>query len=208
MKDINQTRFIATNYYNLQGLRMLPIGLCLILMILWANGIHGPARDLLVPVLIAAGAVILVFAIDRYYLHAFGRVQRTPESLRLENWLAIVGGALALGAFWMDTLFKLPFSALGLVFAAGLLADYIRMTWLVKGHYLLYYPLGAILMIGLSLLPLLGAPDWWLGYGLRSQLLGIAMAIGIFTMVAGIWGHIFLTRTLALRQEVPHDHAI
>jgi hypothetical protein len=208
MKDVKQTRFIATNYYNLQGLRMIPLGLCLVLVVLWANGIHGPTRDFLVPILVCAGSVVLVLAIDRYYLHTFGRVQRTPESRHLEWLIGIIGGILALGAFVLDVSVKLPVSALGLVFSAGLAADYIRMTWLVNGRFLLYYPLGAILMAGVSILPLLGLPGWWLACGLKNQIIGIAMAIGIFTMIAGIWGHIFLVRTLPLRQETNHDHAI
>lgn len=208
MNNIKQIRFIATNFYNLQGLRIVPLGFCLLLAILWANGLQGPARDFLIPVSGLIGSLILIFAIDRYYLHAFGRVQRTPESRRLEWLISVVGGILALGAFWLDISFKLPVSMLGLVFATGLLADYIRITWLVKGHYLLYYPLGAILMAGVSILQLLGVSNWWQAIGLKNQLLGISMAIGVFTVIAGIWGHIFLVRTLPSRMETNNDHSI
>jgi hypothetical protein len=195
MVDIKQIRFVATNYYNLQGLRAVPLGLCLLLVSLWANALQYPARDFLVPVASMVVSAILLFAIDRYYLRAFGRVRRTPESLRLEWMIGVVGGILALGAFWLDTTARLPVSLLGAVFAAGLLADYIRMTWLVKGRSLLYYPLGAILMAGVSLLPLI-VPEWWHAVGLRSQMIGIAILIGIFCMLAGVWGHIYLVRTL------------
>ena len=195
MVDIKQIRFVATNYTNLQGLRAVPLGLCLLLVCLWANGVAYPVRDFLVPAVSMIVSGVLLFAIDRYYLHAFGRVQRTPESRRMEWIIGAVGGILALGAFWLDTTVKLPVSLLGLVFAAGLLADYIRMTWLVKGRSLLYYPLGAILMTGVSLLPLF-VPDWWHALGIRSQMIGIAMMIGIFCMLAGVWGHIYLVRTL------------
>jgi hypothetical protein len=119
-----------------------------------------------------------------------------------------VGGILALCAFWLDVSFKLPVSLLGLVFAAGLLADYIRITWLVKGQYLLYYPLGGILMAAVSILQWLGAPNWWQAFGLKSQLLGITIAIGIFTMIAGILGHIFLARTLPSRIGIDNDNSI
>ena len=195
MVDIKQIRFVATNYTNLQGLRAVPLGLCLLLVCLWANGVAYPVRDFLVPAVSMIVSGVLLFAIDRYYLHAFGRVQRTPESRRMEWIIGAVGGILALGAFWLDTTVKLPVSLLGLVFAAGLLADYIRMTWLVKGRSLLYYPIGAILMTGVSLLPLF-VPDWWHALGIRSQMIGIAMMIGIFCMLAGVWGHIYLVRTL------------
>jgi hypothetical protein len=195
MIDIKQIRFVATNYSNLQGLRAIPMGLCLMLVTLWANAVQYPVKSFLAPAasMIVSGA--LLFAIDRYYLRTFGRVQRTPESRRLEWIIGAVGGVLALGAFWLDTSSKLPVSLLGLVFAAGLLADYIRMTWLVKGRSLLYYPVGAILMAGISLLPLF-VPNWWQLIGLRTQMLAIAAAIGLFVILAGVWGHIYLLRTL------------
>jgi hypothetical protein len=201
MQDVKQIRLVATNFSNLQGLRAVPLGLCLVLVCLWANGIQYPVRDFIVPVVGVVGSLMLLFAIDRYYLHAFGRVQRTPESRRLEWLISAAGGILALGAFWLDTTVKLPVSLLGLVFAAGLLADYIRTTWLVRGRFLLYYPLGAFLMAGVSVLPLFGVSFWWQTCGLKNQMLGIAIAIGIFTIFAGFWGHVFLARTLPSRME-------
>ena len=199
MQDLKEIRFVATNYYNLQGLRVAPLGILLVFVSLWANEQRGLASNLGPPLLGLAVLLILLLAIDRYYLHAFGRVQRTPESRRLEWLLGTAGGILALGAVWLDTSFKLPVSLIGLVFAAGLLADYLRITWLVNGRFLFYYPLGAILMAEVSVLPLLGVSNWWHLCGLKSQLLGIATAIGIFTIIAGIWGHIFLLRTLPSR---------
>lgn len=207
MQNLKEIRFVATNFSNLQGLRAVPLGLCLVLVCLWANGLQYPVRDFFVPVVSMVGSLILLFAIDRYYLHVFGRVQRTPESRRLEWLLTAVFGSLALGAFWLDTSVKLPVSLLGLVFAAGLLVDYIRITWLVKGRFLLYYPLGAVLMAGVSVLPLLGVSNWWQACGLADQMLGILMASGIFMIITGIWGHIFLARTLQSRGK-QNDHAI
>jgi len=207
MQELKEIRLVTTNFYNLQGLRAVPLGFCLVFVCLWANELQYPVRNFLVPALELAGSGMLLFAIDRYYLHTLGRVQRTPESCRLEWLIAAVGGILALGAFWLDTSSKLPVSLLGLVFSAGLLADYFRITWFVKGHFLLYYPLGAVIMAGVSVLPLLGIPNWWESFGIKSQMIGIAMAIGLFTVIAGIWGHIFLVRTLQSRGR-HNDHAI
>jgi hypothetical protein len=201
MKTESEVRFVATNYSNLQGLRVVPLGLCLVLVSLWANGLQHPLKNLFVLVVSIVGSMLLLFAIDRYYLHAFGRVQRTSESRRLEWLVSLVGGILALGAFWLDASVIMPVSLIGLVFAVGLLADYIRITWLVKGRFLLYYPLGAILMAGVSILPLLGGSNWWQAWGLKNQMLGIAIAVGIYTIIAGIWGHVFLVRTLPSRME-------
>ena len=208
MQNSLQIRFIATNYYNLQGLRAVPLGALLVLVCLWANAQQGPASNLTLPLIELVVLVALLFAIDRYYLRTFGRVQRTPESLRLEWLVTVVGGVLALLAFWLDTSRELPLSLLGLVFAAGLLVDYLRITWLVKGRFLLYYPVGAVLLAVLSVLPLLGLPDWWLAVGIRDQLVAICIAGGIFTILAGIWGHIFLVRTLPARLEITDEHAL
>ena len=202
MYTVNRIRFVATNFYNLQGLRAVPLGLCMLLLSLWANRLHGPARDFLIPIAAMVGTIIVLFLIDRFYLHTFGRVQRTSESRQLEWLFSMIGAVLALTAFWLDVSFKLPVSLLGLVFAASLMADYLRITWLVKGRFLLYYPLGAVLMAGLSILQWLGVPHWWLALGIKHQLLGIVMAVGMFTMIAGIWGHIFLSRTLPSLPEI------
>jgi hypothetical protein len=201
MQDLKEIRFVATNYSNLQGLRAVPISLYLVVVCLWANGIHGKANNFFLPVLGLVITLVLVFAIDRYYLLTFGRVQRTPESRRLEWFVSAIGGILALGAFWMDVCIKLPVSLLGITFAVSLLADYIRITWLVKGRFLLYYPIGALLLAGVSIFPLLGVSEWWHAFGLRSQLLGISAAFGIYMTIAGIWGHLFLVRTLPPRRE-------
>lgn len=208
MQNSLQIRFIATNYYNLQGLRTLPLGAFLVMVCLWANGQRGPASDLSLPLIGLVISAILLFAIDRYYLYTFGRVQRTPESLHLEWLISMIGAVLALLAFWQDTAQDLPLSLLGLVFAFGLLADYLRVTWLTKGRYLIYYPLGAFIMIVLSLLPLLGFPNWWLAIGIVDQVTAIAIAIGIFTLIAGIWGHLFLVHTLPTRLEADHEQSI
>lgn len=195
MVDEKQIRFVTTNYFNLQGLRAIPLGLCLLLVSLWANAVEYPVKNFLVPITSVVGSGLFLFVIDRYYLRTFGRVQRTLDSRRLEWMISVVGGILALGAFWLDTTTKLPISLLGLVFAAGLLADYLRMTWLVKGRSLLYYPIGAILMAGMSILPQF-IPDWWQTCGIKSQIIGMTISFGLFTILAGIWGHIYLLRTL------------
>jgi len=113
----------------------------------------------------------------------------------------VAGGILALAAFWLDITYKLPVSLVGLVFGVGLLADYIRITWMVKGRYLHYYPVGSILMIVVSILPLLGASKWWYMFNLKSQMIGIAIIIGIFSIIAGVLGHFYLVHTLLSRKE-------
>jgi hypothetical protein len=209
MRNMSEIRFISTNYYTLQGLRTLPLGLCLVFLCLWANNLQVAARgsDFIFPLITLAVSAILLFAIDRYYLQTFGQVQQTVAARQLEWLVAVLFGIPALLGTWLDMSVRLPVSILGLVFAAGLLVDFARITWLVKGHALLYYPLGAVLMAGLSILPLLGLSNWWSEIGLGTQLIGIALGIGIFTILAGIWGHVFLVQHLQLPGR-EHDNAI
>ncbi len=203
MKNLNEIRFVSTNYFNLQGLRMVPIGLLAIGVGLWANGAKYPisAKWYLILLLMVVVLLIVYWGLDRFYLHSFGKVKNSTESKRLELIITSVFGFIALVAFWLDATLKLPLSMVGLAFGLGLLADYIRITWLVKGRYLLYYPIGAVLSIIVSLLPLLGLPGWWHAVGLRAQLFGITLFVGLFTIVAGFWGHLFLVRTLSPKAE-------
>lgn len=203
MKNVNEIRFVATNYFNLQGLRMVPLGLLAILVCLWANGVKYPVSVKSYLILLFEVVVLMTayFGVDRYYLHTFGKVKNSPEIKRQELIFAVIFGIIVIVGFWMDATYKLPFSAIGLIFGLGLLADYIRITWLVKGRYLLYYPIGAALSIIIGLLPLLGFPGWWHAVGLKGQLFGIDLFVGLFMIFAGIWGHIFLVRTLTPKAE-------
>ncbi len=203
MKNVNKIRFVATNYFNLQGLRMIPMSLLLVLVALWANGVKYPISiSSWLIVIIEAFVMSLTFiGIGRYYQRSFGWVKRTAESLRLEWLVQIIGGMLAAVAIWLDMTKKLPLSLIALVFGLGLLADYIRITWLVKGRYLLFYPIGAILFLVVGLLPLLGFPGWWTGFGIKYQFIAVPIVIGIYMIFAGVWGHIFLVRTLTSKAE-------
>ncbi len=203
MKNLKEIRFIATNFYNLQGLRMVIIGILLIVVCLWANGLKYPIsiKSDLILLFEVVTMLTVYYAVDRYYLRTFGRVKPTPEIQRFEINLSIIGGILGLIAFWLDVTYKMPFSLIGLVCGIGLFVDYVRFTWMVKGRRLLYYPIGAALIIGVSLLPLLGLPGWWHVVGIKGQIFAISMLLGVFSIVAGIVGHLFLTRTLSPKVE-------
>jgi hypothetical protein len=204
MKDIKEIRFVATNYFNLQGLKNVAIGIFGILVVLWGNKLKYPMsmQSWIILGLVVVVSMAIYFGFDRYYLHNFGKVKLTVESKRLEWLVGIFCLILVIAAFWLKSSYKLPpISILGLVFGIGLLADYIRITWLVKGRHLLYYPIGVVLAIVLSLLPLLGLPQWWKLVGLRSEALGIGLFMGLFSIFAGIWGHSYLVRTLSPKTE-------
>ncbi len=202
MRSIHKTRFIAANYSNLQGLKAVPIGLLLLLVVLWANTQTGPASDLSLPLLLALGAAALLWAIGRYYRARFGRVEHTPRQKRFELILGVLGSALGLGAFILDTTLRLPFSLIGLAFAAAVVAEYLRMQWYAPGRYLLPLSLAsfAVLLV-VSILPLLGAGAWWLRLGLRVQLYGVLVVAGAVVALNGLVGHAYLTRQLPHGEE-------
>lgn len=203
MKDIKEIRFVATNFSNLQGLRMVVIGVLLILVCLWANGLKYPIsiKSDFILLFEVVAMLTVYYAVDRYYLRTFGQVKTTPEIQRFELKLSIIGGILSLVAFWLDVTYKLPLSLIGLVCGIGLFADYIRFTWMVNGRHMLYYPIGAVLLIGVSLLPLLGLPGWWHVVGIKGQIFAISLLLGFFSIFAGIWGHVYLVRTLSPKAE-------
>ena len=102
MNSIQQTRFFAQNYPQLQGLRTVPLGLCLLALTLWSNIQRGPARDLTLPILLALACLVLYVLIDQYYNRVYGKVKRLYSHAEL-LWSA-AGTVLALAAFVLDSL--------------------------------------------------------------------------------------------------------
>jgi hypothetical protein len=204
MQDIHKTRFLAANYSNLQGLKAVPLGLLLILVVYWANGLKGRATDLTLPILLSLGILVLILAISRYYQVHYGKIEKKPSQKKVEFWLGAAGGGLGLGAFIVDNLFHLPFSATGLVFAAATVAEYLRMQWYAPGRYLL--PGSAVcflIILVTSLLPLLGAGEWWKLLGLRAQLFGVLFVVGVVMVISGLIGHLFFVRHLPVQEAQP-----
>lgn len=197
MTELQRIRFMAANFSVLQGLKSIPLSLLLILVIVWANSQRGPARDLSVPLLAAAGALVLSWIIVRYYRQKYGRVESAPRQKRLEYVLGVIGSLMGLAAFVLDTSYHLPFSLVGLVFVAAVIVEYLRTNLLAKGNYLLPQSIFAFFVIlTASLLPLLGWKDWWLVLGLRAQLFGVLLVVGLTGVCSGLWTHWFLTRQL------------
>ena len=203
MQTLKQTRFLTKNYSNLQGLRTLPMGLCLLLVSLWANAQHGPARDLSLPLLMAGACLLLFLAIDRYYKRVFGRVKSLLSRADLLLWGA--AGILALAAFLVDsnTALNLPFSTLGLVFAADLLVSGLLFWGRAKlplvGNLLL-----AVVIAILSILPVLGFSGWWTVLGIKHSVLALTSLFGVYVIIGGVIGHIYFIRALPKTAESQH----
>jgi hypothetical protein len=156
------------------------------------------------------GAALHYWLIDRLYINAFGRIRPTAKMRLWETTASILSGVLALLAFWLDTAQDLPFSVLGLVFAAALFEEFWRATRSVKDRSLRLYPenfIAACLILILSLLPLTGLA-WWEELGLKSQVLSMLTIIGFLITAAGIWGHIRIVRVLPAREAKSDDNAL
>lgn len=202
MQNIHKTRFLAANYSNLQGLKSIPLGLFLPIVVIWANMQKGSASNLTLPILLSIAMIVLFIGIQRYYLTRFGRIDRTPNQKRMEVILGVLGGIIGLAAFALDTRFDLPVSTVGLVFAGAIVAEYLRMQWYAPGNYLL--PLSAasfVIMLVVSILPLLGLSNWWQLLGLRTQLLGVLFVAGLVIVINSLIGHWFFVQQLPGKEE-------
>ena len=206
MHEARRIQFVVTSFSYLQGLTAVPYGLALALAAVWANSLthRAGAIDVLIISLLVAGLLFVAWLASRYYEREYGRALAAPPARRIDWVPSLAGAALALGAFGLDVSYDLPFSAIGLVGASALLVVYFRAAWLATGKYLLYYPALAAAGFLVSILPALGLAGWWTRFGLRSQLLAICVVIGLLYVVAGIWGHLLLTRMLPRDLEERH----
>jgi hypothetical protein len=203
MQSLTHTRFLTKNYSNLQGLRAIPSGLCILLVSLWANTLHGRASDLTLPILESAACLVLFLLIDRYYNRVFGKVKRTYSHAEL--LFMALSGLLALAAFVVDSDFglNLPFSTLGLVFAAVILGSGV-WYWVQAKTLLVSNLLLGLLIAILSILPVFGVSDWWTALGIKHFLLAMTILFGVYIIIVGIIGHIYFIRSLPAMPEPNH----
>jgi hypothetical protein len=207
MKDLNHVRMITTNFSTLQGLKMVPLGLLLLVISLWANAHHGTARDFLFPGGCVVAAFFIYWLVNRFYTQNYGIVLPTLKQ-RMREWILMLIGAVAgLAAFWFDVSIKSPVSLLGVVIAGAILADYVRIAWQVKGRALIYYPAAALLMILLSFLPIFGI-NWWKPIGIKALLLGVTIVTGLLFIIFGVLGHISLVNWLPPTAEVNNEQRL
>lgn len=188
--DLQQIRYVTQNYSNLQGLRLIPLGLWLLIVGL-------VTIEFAIPLLLAA--VVLTWLIGIYYKRQFGQV----HSMTSPTWKSYLLGLLVLAVLIavavMDWYLELPVSLLGLTMAIGLFLVWIQPAYRPRLHYLVV----AILVAAMSLLPPLGIfaggpafhPVW-------AGSLGILLVI----LVGGLFDHLLLVRAFkALPEEESHE---
>jgi hypothetical protein len=206
----SQIQFITANYSRLQGLRAIPVGILAVFVSLWSLYNQGPTANLSTPIVVALAAALLYGLTDRYYNHTFGQIKRTPRQRTVELVGSVVLGALGLLAFVLDTTELIPISCVGLVFAISFLEYFSRAKPAEWGNVFSRFPeniVAAILILVISLLPLFGI-SWWNALGIRSQVVGILLIVGIVIILTGIWGHIRLVRALTLVELKSDDNAV
>lgn len=210
MPNLEKVRFITVNYSRLQGLKAIPSGLLLFLVVVWTNGQTGPARDLTLPLLGLFAGVLLYSLIDWYYRRTFGRVEPSSHALWVDVILSTAFCVIAIAAFWADVSWGIPISIFALVFALGLFLDYIRMLRLAGVKNLTIFPIGLLCIAEIALsafLPMLG--ENVLGvFGFRLPILLVCAVVGIIIVVYGVAGHLFLVRSMPSAGEVPHGQSV
>jgi hypothetical protein len=199
MRDLNQVRMVTANFSVLQGLKMVPLGLLLLVVTLWANAQTGPARNFLLPGGCIPAAFLLYWIIARYYDRTYGTVQAMPAQRRSEWLRGALGGALGLAAFLLDVYARPAVSLIGLMMAGVILGELVRLGWNSKPLPILLYPFigGVLLLAGLSLLPAAGL-DWWHPLGIKTKMLGVTATAGVLFMLFGVLGHMALNTYLGL----------
>lgn len=207
MKDLDRIRMITVNFSMLQGLKMIPLGLLLTVVSIWANSGTGPRRDILFPGASVVTAFFLYLLIGRYYARVYGTVLPTAAMRRNEIIRGLVGGLVGLAAFLADITYKLPVSFIGLVLGLASLGEHL---WLSRQSRVRVEPViiaVTAMITTLSLIPLAGV-DWWQPLGIRSRLVGICIITGILFVALGIWEHIRLVKLLPPPEEANHEQRV
>lgn len=195
MKSIAQVKFLSENYSTLHGLKGVPIGLCLLLTSFWANISHYPVKNFSLPIVFALGSLLLFIATDQYYKHTFGEVKPTFASRRTYWIEQLIGGTLAVLAFWTDITFDLPVNFIGLLFASSFLVVKPKVT-LPLNKFSAINLIVSICIILASISPLYLGANWWNTFGVRTTILGVTMLVGMLVVIQGVIWHIIFIKSL------------
>ena len=201
MNNLKHVRMLTSNFSAYQGLKGVPLGLLLLVISLWASAKTGPAPALFFPVGISIVFIYLFWVVDQYYNRVFGMVVLTKKQKIINGTRDALIGTGALIAFWVDVSKTPSFSMLGFIFAGAIVFDYVRISRHTNERLLLFYPISALLMIALSLLPVFGI-NWWIPLGIKALILGVCAAAGLVFSVLGILVHISFENLLLHTTEV------
>lgn len=195
MNNLNRAHSLATNFSAYQGLKGIPLGLLLMLISFWASAQTAPGPALYFPVGITILFGYLYWLVNQFYTRVFGVVVPDNKLKIISRVGEISLGISALIAFWADVTYSPAFSILGLIFAGALLFDYRRVAGKSKDHLLLFYPIAALLMTVLSLIPMFNI-NWWEPLGIKALLYAVCATAGLLFVILGVVMHISFEKLL------------
>jgi hypothetical protein len=192
--DLRRLHAITANYFFWQGLRWVPPGAALILLV-WSTMPSFPLpaswRDA-TPWLALTVGLAASWLIGKYYTHTYGYVRGLPGMHARRNAIkwSIVYPMIAL-ALMVDGLLKPPIMVSALMFAVSIEA-YRRSTGGGRRHYVLASVLFAIATFA----PALGFVQP--GHDVLVFVLG---SLGGVYMIGGVFDHLELRRLLQARGD-------
>lgn len=196
MQRLERIRYVAANYYLLQGLRFAPLGL---VFVLWSAIKAGwiqvqPDMEGLVSGWGFSLALVLYPLIQVYYDRTFGRagIECKPKGVAWGYALAtlVMLPATLVGAILLEILFNLPVRLFGLVVAGALLFYF----WPRRRFAMHYVVLGAAILV-VSLAASIGGLGWTVA-GSRTGLGALYfMFMGLVLLAGGLFDHVLLVRT-------------
>lgn len=196
-----QIHTFTSNFPILQGLKAVPLGMFLLITVVWANQQTGGSRDLTLMFIVTAAMGMFYWFVDKYYELSFGKVERSSKTKSQDLVVSTAAGVLGLASFILDTVLDLPFSLIGLMWMILLVFDGVRIRRSLPGKSFPFFWIFAALLGFLSLLPILGIHDWWLKLGFLDQSLAILTAVSLVTVISGFLWHASLTRNLAIGES-------
>jgi len=201
MEDLNRIRTVAAHYRSLQGLRVLPWFLWL-LLISAVNPIIGlPQGRLDYQCLLVIPGIAVPWVLSKwigdYYDRTFGRVEGLPPRNRpVEMLTTILFMVIAYIGFVIDTAEWLPISVVGLIMAAG-----FAVGWWKAGRFPVHMLVLAVVLVALSVLPLAGIPAAHHWTDLFGGFVN-SIVLGIITSIGSVLNHIVLVRNLKALSQV------
>jgi len=200
MENLKRIQLVTAHYNSMQGLRILPWYLWILLLGAINPILGSPQGKLDYQLLIAVPGFVAPWLLSRwignYYDRVFGRVEKMPQPDARRKALGIVlfGVSVYVGYF-VDSFQWLPVSVSGLVLAA------FFFLWWLSDRFLTHYLVMAAFFVGISLLPLAGIPaggHWTLLLG------GFAPAIvyGLSMSVFCVLDHFVLVHSLNSLSQV------
>jgi hypothetical protein len=185
---VERARYITQNYSALQGLKLLPFGL--FMMLTSTRDLNwtwlGPQGDCTITLPMLIAAILLYFVIDRYYARRFGMVRQKHVDTQWLMGIAFLG--LVFGVIILEAAVRPPFSILGLLISLLLVYAGLRT------HRWYYWVVGLALAL-LNLLPILAGFTW---RTFASGRFGFwwNISLGLAWVVLGVLDHLRLVSAL------------